>query len=133
MLREADDDTALDAIIGIEALLSGGTQGEITYTISNRMSVVASRIQECPYSASDARKAMKKIYGLRSDIVHGRDTDKNSTIVINGTERSTKEIAIDFLRFCLLFIIQNQKYLDVSEFENALDAAIDDLPVKRVK
>ena len=73
------------------------------------------------------------IYGLRSDIVHGRDTDKNSTIVINGTERSTKEIAIDFLRFCLLFIIQNQKYLDVSEFENALDAAIDDLPVKRVK
>lgn len=124
MLREADDDTALDAIIGIETLLSGDTHGEITYTISNRIAVVAAKLDACPYSASDARRAMKKIYGLRSDIVHGRNPDKNSKITIAGNEITTKELAIDFLRYSLLFIIKNQDYLEVNTFEIALDDAI---------
>ena len=121
MLREADDDTALDAIIGIEALLSGDTFGEITYTISNRMAIVASKTKECPYTPAETRKAMKKIYGLRSDIVHGRDPQKNSTIIFMNKEFSTKALAVDFLRFSLLFIIRNPEFLDVKKFESTLD------------
>ena len=67
---------------------------------------------------------MKKIYGLRSDIVHGRETKKNSTLLLDGKELSTKELAVDFLRYSLLFIIQNQGYLDVKEFEESLDDAL---------
>ena len=121
MLREADDDTALDAIIGIEALLSGDTLGEITYTISNRMAIVASKTKECPHTPTETRKAMKKIYGLRSDIVHGRDPQKNSTIVFENKEFSTKALAVGFLRYSLLFIIRNPEFLDVKEFERTLD------------
>lgn len=125
MLREAYDDTALDAIIGIETLLSGDTHGEITYTISNRISVVAAKLETCPYTSQDARKAMKTIYGFRSDIVHGRETDKNSKIVINGKERQTKELAVEFLRYSLLFVMKNQEFLEVRQFESALDEAIE--------
>lgn len=86
MLREAEDDMALDAIIGIETLLSGDTQGEITYTISNRMAVVAAMTEKCPYIPAAARNAMKIIYGLRSDIVHGRSTNKNCKVTIKNQE-----------------------------------------------
>ncbi len=124
MLREEDDDTALDAIIGIETLLSGDTHGEITYTISNRMAVVASRLKECAYTPLEARSAMKKIYGLRSDIVHGREISNNKQIQIQGRNIDTKELAIEFLRYSLLFIIRNQDYLDIKAFEKTLDDAL---------
>ena len=123
MLREAEDDTALDAIIGIETLLSGDTHGEITYTISNRISVVAAKLKECTYTPAEARKAMKIVYGFRSDIVHGRALDKNSKITIQDKVIETKELAIEFLRYTLLFIMRNQEYLDVQKFEMALDDA----------
>ncbi len=124
MLRDTDDDMALDAIIGIETLLSGDTHGEITYTISNRMTIVAAKVEECPYSPSDARRVMKTIYGLRSDIVHGREIKKNSKVRIAENEIDTKELAIEFLRYSLLFIIRNQEYLEANEFEKALDNSL---------
>ena len=125
MLREADDDTALDAIIGIETLLGGNAQGEITYRISNRIAVVAAQLERCPYSSAFARSAMGTIYGLRSDIVHGREQEKNRKINKGEKEILTKELAIEFLRYALLFIIKNQEYLDVKEFENSLDEAVE--------
>ena len=124
MLRESDDDTALDAIIGIETLLSGDTHGEITYTISNRISVVASKLNNCPYSPQDMRRAMKSIYAFRSDIVHGRDLEKNSSIKIGGNNVLTKDLAVEFLRYSLLFIIQNQDFLSPNSFEEALDNSL---------
>ena len=127
MLREADDDTALDAIIGIETLLSGDTHGEITYTISNRMAVVAAMTEKCPYTPADARKAMKTIYGFRSDIVHGRTTNKNRKVSIEEQEIETKSLAVDFLRYSLLFIMRNQEYLDIKNFEITLDESIGEL------
>lgn len=84
--------TLLDAIIGIETLLSGDTQGEITYTISNRMAVVAAMTEKCPYTPAAARNAMKIIYGLRSDIVHGRATNKNCKVTIENQEIETKSV-----------------------------------------
>lgn len=124
MLREEYDDTALDAIIGIETLLSGDMHGEITYTISNRISVVAAKLESCPYSPADARKAMKVIYGLRSDIVHGRSIGKNKTVKINDSEIETMELAVEFLRYALLFVMKNQEYLEVKNYEAALDMAV---------
>lgn len=127
MLREADDDTALDAIIGIETLLSGDTHGEITYTISNRMAVVAAMTNQCPYSPADARRAMRIIYGLRSDIVHGRTISKNSKVKMADQEIETKALAVDFLRYSLLFVMKNQEYLDIKNYEATLDTSISEL------
>ena len=126
MLRNSDDDIALDAIIGIETLLSGDTRGEITYTISNRISVIAAKLSACPYTPSEARLALKKIYAFRSDIVHGRDLAKNRIIKINGQELETKKLAVEFLRYSLLFLLCNPQYLEVRQFEIALDASLSD-------
>lgn len=127
MLREEEDDTALDAIIGIETLVSGGTQGEITYTMSNRMAVIATLVDECPYSANIARKAMGSIYGYRSAIVHGRDLkDSNTNIKVgDSTKIPAKDLAIEFLRYSLLFMLFNQQYLrEPKDIDYLLDELI---------
>ncbi len=96
----------------------------LTYTISNRISVVAAKLECCPYSPQDMRRAMKTIYGFRSDIVRGRDTKKNSMIAIDGKQVESKKLAVEFLRYSLLFIIGNQESLEVKEFEAAFDSAL---------
>ena len=125
LLREEIDDTALDAIIGIEMLLSGGTQGEITYTISNRMPVIAARIPECSYSPNEVRIFMKKIYNFRSAIVHGRELKDKEIYIVKGEKKiHVKDLAIEFLRFILIFILKNEEFLDAKKFDEELDAAL---------
>lgn len=96
-------------------------------TISNRMAVVAAMTEKCPYTPAAARNAMKIIYGLRSDIVHGRSTNKNCKVTIENQEIETKVLAVEFLRYSLLFIIKNQEYLDIKSFEASLDKSIGEL------
>lgn len=126
LLREAIDDTALDAIIGIEMLLSGNTQGEITYTISNRISLLAYFIPECPYSSHEMRLAMRKIYNYRSAIVHGKELkDKETIINIKDSTFHVKDLAIEFLRYSIIFMINHPEYLDATKLDEEIDKAID--------
>lgn len=120
LLREANDDTLLDAVIGIEALLSENA-GELTYKISSRISALVSQLNDCPYTPSTARKAMKRIYALRSDIAHGRGIEENKPIIIAGQEKNYQQVAIELLRYSLLFIIQNEEYLVDGIFESMID------------
>lgn len=130
MLREKEDDTVLDAMIGIETLVSGGTQGEITYTMSNRMAVIATLVEECPYSANIARKAMGNIYGYRSSIVHGREPkDSNTNIKVGDSAKMhAKDLSIEFLRYSLLFMLANQQYLNEPK---DIDCLLDELITKK--
>ena len=58
MLRNEEDDMITDAAIGLEALLSGGTMGEITYTLSNRIPIVFSKIVCDGYNCLNSRSIM---------------------------------------------------------------------------
>ena len=50
---------------------------------------------------------MKKIYAYRSAIVHGRKIHNNDEYITVGNDQIyVKEIAIDFLRYALLFILK---------------------------
>ena len=71
MLRNEVDDIVTDATIGIETLIAGGTKGEITYTISNRIPVVFAYEHNELYTPTNCRSIMKTIYNYRSKIVHG--------------------------------------------------------------
>lgn len=122
MLRNETDDMATDATIGIEALLAGGTKGEITYTISNRVPVVFAYVASDLFSPSNSRNLMKKVYNYRSKIVHGsRLKDQDQYIEINGTKYMMWNIAVEFLRYALMFITMHQEYLDAAKFDECLD------------
>lgn len=125
MLREENDDMAIDATIGLEALLSGGTKGEITYTISNRIPVVFKHEHNDTYTPKICRAIMKKIYNYRSNVVHGSVIkDKDKYYEINGTKVEIEKIAVDFLRYTLLFALHNSEYLDAKKYDEFIDLTI---------
>lgn len=125
MLRDENDDMAIDATIGLESLLSGGSKTEITYTISNRMPIVFAHEHNDFYTPKTCRAIMKKIYNYRSKIVHG-DTikEKDKYHEINDTKIAIEKIAVDFLRYTLLFVLHNPKYLDAKRFDEFIDCTV---------
>lgn len=125
LLRNEDDDMAIDATIGLEALLSGGTKGEITYTISNRIPIVFLYEKNDKYLPTNCRGIMRKIYNYRSKIVHGGAIkEKDKYYEINDEKIEIERITVDFLRYTLLFILHNEEFLDSSKFDDYLDANI---------
>lgn len=123
MLRNEVDDMATDATIGLEALLAGGTKGEITYTISNRIPVVFAHEHNELYTPINCRAIMKKIYNYRSKIVHGgklKDQDKYFEIKENKLD--VPKIAVDFLRYSLLFMLEHQEFLEAKKFDEYIDS-----------
>jgi hypothetical protein len=125
MLRDENDDMAIDATIGLEALLAGGTKGEITYTISNRIPVVFTHVRNEFYTPKSSRSIMKKIYNYRSKTVHGEKIkEKDMYHEINGTKVEIEKIAVDFLRYTLLFVLHNPEYLDAKKFDEFIDFTV---------
>ena len=125
MLRNEVDDMAIDATIGLESMLAGGTKSEITYTLSNRIGIAFTKDNYSDYNAYECRKIMKKIYAYRSKVVHGGSLkEKDKKIDINGEQRGIEIVAVDFLRQTLLFILNNPEYLDASKFDGYIDKII---------
>jgi len=125
MLRNEVDDMATDATIGLEALLAGGTKGEITFTISSRIPVVFSHIKNEQFTPSNCRSIMKKIYGYRSKIVHGGNLkEKEKYIEINNVKFDICDVAVDFLRYTLLFMTEHQEYLEATKLDEYIDSIL---------
>lgn len=122
MLRNEIDDMATDATIGLEALLAGGTKSEIIYTISNRIPVVFAHIPNELYTSKNCRAIMKAVYNYRSRIVHGgKLKDKEKYFKINGEQLDIAKIAVDFLRYTLLFMTEHQEYLEAQKIDDYID------------
>lgn len=125
MLRDEFDDMAIDAAIGLEALLSGEAKTEITYTISNRIPIVFAHERNNYFTPKNCRSIMKKIYNYRSKIVHGdKIKEKDKYLEINSMKIEIEKIAVDFLRYTLLFILHNTKYLDAKRFDEFIDDTV---------
>lgn len=123
VLREEIDDQVTDACIGLESLLSGDAKTEITYTISNRVPVVFSDIKE-PWS-QNSRKLLKKIYSLRSRIVHGsKIADKDKYCNIDDVKYYLPELAIKYLRQTIIFMLDHPKFLKSEEFDSYIDTVV---------
>lgn len=122
MLRNDEDDMATDATIGLEALLAGGTKGEITYTLSNRIPVIFAYKKNERYTSSNCRSIMKSIYNYRSKIVHGgKLKPKDKCVEINGEKIDISKVAVDFLRYTLLFMTEHQELLDAKKIDECID------------
>jgi hypothetical protein len=125
MLRDEVDDMTTGACIGLESLLAGNAHSEITNAIASRIPFVFSKLDNAKYLATNGRSYMKKIYNLRSRIVHGGELKDKDIYIDNGKERIyVPQMAVDFLRLTLLFMIKNPTYLKVEEIDAYVDSLV---------
>jgi hypothetical protein len=96
-LRDNDDDTMVDACIGIEALLSDENT-ELTYKIAMRGAVVLGTRSASPLEPQNAFAMLKHVYGRRSELVHGSGRDKKAFYDLDGDKIPTSWLAILLLR-----------------------------------
>ena len=89
------------------------------------MPFVISKVENKQYLPTNGRKYMKKIYNLRSRIVHGdKLKDKDIYIENNQTRIYIPKMAVDFLRIVLVFMIKNPIYLNVEEIDGYIDSLV---------
>ena len=89
------------------------------------MPFVISKIDNSQYLSIDGRKYMKKIYNLRSRIVHGDKLKDKDIYIENDQDRIyIPKMAVDFLRIVIMFMIQNPEYLNVEEIDRYIDSLV---------
>lgn len=113
MLRNCEEDTILDAIIGLELLLSDNDKGELTYKISSRMATISTFHLDCPYTPIEVQQSVSKIYRYRSDIVHSRKSRPATKLIkINqGEEIAPVALAIKYLSMAIEILAANPELL----------------------
>ena len=121
-LREDEEDSIIDATIGLEALLSDDNHQEMTHKLAMRVGAL-SNIPEAelkkPY---DAYQEIKKIYACRSAVVHGSTkTHKKKEIKLDETHSiPASDLAIEYLRKVLKILIANPNYRNPKEIDKKL-------------
>lgn len=97
--RHKVDDRLLDYIISFECLFSDGPP-EVSYKLARRIAVL---LEKKHWSRKNTFKKLKKIYVLRSDVVHGRKIDYKKIAKTNVQAES-------YLRHCLNRIVSGEQY-----------------------
>jgi len=121
-LREADADIALDATIGLEALLSDGEPQEITHKLALRAAALSRLWPHATRSPAQVFREIKKIYAHRSAIVHGSSRpDRTREIKLPDERRvDATDLAVEYLRMALHVLAVNERLRD----PRAIDAEL---------
>ncbi|MDD3231087.1 MAG: HEPN domain-containing protein [Oscillospiraceae bacterium] len=122
MLRNREEDTILDAIIGLELLLSDNDKGELTYKISSRMATISTLHSEYPYTPIEIQQSVSQIYRYRSDIVHSRKSrPATKYIKVNqGEEIAPVNLAIKYLSLAIEILAANPEFLSSKKIDELM-------------
>ncbi|MDR2728024.1 MAG: hypothetical protein LBB56_02745 [Chitinispirillales bacterium] len=121
-LRNNEEDTILDVVIGLELLLSDNNKSELTYKFSSRMAAISTLYDNFPFSPNNVKEHITKIYGYRSNVVHSGEA-KPATKIIQLSESAaieTIELAIDYLKFAIEILAKNPKYLESQKIDELI-------------
>ena len=118
-LRENEEDTILDLMIGIESLVTKDDRGEITYKVSTRTALILSTLSQYPYSIAETKKAMNTIYSFRSKVVHGASTLEKSRVIKMREDITvySVDLARSILEYLILAVAENPVFLDPSNID----------------
>ena len=118
-LRETEEDSILDLMIGIEALVTKEDFSEITYKVSTRTAVLLSTISNFQYSKKENFDLMKKLYRFRSRVVHGEAiSEKHRIIKVHEDEIvSSVDLARKILESLIIVIAAHPEFSDPTEID----------------
>jgi hypothetical protein len=122
--RASEADRVVDLCIGLEALL-GDPKGETTFKIAVRGAAFLAHTG-IP-NASEFYRALKRIYGFRSAIVHGSSSASRDNVSIAGVAYRSEDIARMVLRRLLSARVSEPSFTPEQIDNTLLTAAIDGL------
>jgi hypothetical protein len=121
-LRDDEEDSIIDATIGLEALLSDDSRQEMTHKLATRVGALSNIPEAQLKKPYDAYQEIKNIYKYRSAIVHGSTkTEKIKEIKLDDIRRiPTSDLAVEYLRKILKILILNPIYRNPKEIDKKL-------------
>jgi hypothetical protein len=122
LIREAEEDSILDATIAMEALLSDDERQEMTHKLALRMAALSGLSTEIKKTPVEVYHDIKHIYSFRSAVVHGSTklSAKREIVVGDGEKVPTVTAAINYLRMAIKVLIDNPKYLNPRKIDEDL-------------
>lgn len=120
-LRKDERDIIIDAVIGLETLLSDSDKGELTHKLSMRISFLL-QMSSLKQSKLEIFKNMKHIYSYRSLIVHGDANAEKKRVIKRDNQEpiSTTELAVTYLKECIMIMINNAEYLNAKMIDEKI-------------
>jgi hypothetical protein len=122
LTRSDAADAILDGTIGLELLLGDDENQALSYKLRLRAAALAVLHADPAWPAADVASKVKRLYGTRSTIVHGRRKRRSKKASEPTDTHNTKERlnASDLLRFVLKVLLTHPKYRDPLEIDKGL-------------
>lgn len=120
MLRETEDDAVLDLLIGLEAVLSDHDKGELTYKLALRTAAVLGQLPA--YNPSIIFGQVKRLYGYRSAVAHGRTKQVAKLRKIESGDEEIPAIALatELLREVIRQLVKRSDLSSPSDIDSRL-------------
>jgi hypothetical protein len=111
-VRDDEEDTVLDAVTGLEALLSDKSREGLVYRLALRIAALARLGADRELSPKETFRTVKQIYDYRSCLVHGdKKASARREIVLPGDRRELAvALAVRYLRFALRTLLKHPVY-----------------------
>lgn len=122
LLRNTEEDAILDITIGLESMLVGDANTEITHRLSLRLAALQ-RLEKHPdFTPSKLFQACKQVYKFRSSVVHGTSkANKNRDIRISESESIPAiDVGLNLLRYTLKTLILHKDYQNPAKIDELL-------------
>lgn len=121
-LREDEEDSIIDATIGLESLISDDDRQEMTHKLAMRIGALSKLAENQFKKPYDVFQEIKKIYAYRSAVVHGSTkTQKKKEIKLDESRTiPASDLAIEYLRKILKILIVEPIYRKPTEIDKKL-------------
>lgn len=123
-MREEEEDTILDATIGLEMLLSDGDAQEVTHKLALRLAALSSTLPGYGDQGSTiVRNVKSTIYPYRSAVVHGdvkKAKKKREVKTETGGAIPAVKLAVEYLGMAVRAVTKHPEYLDPAVIDEQL-------------
>ena len=115
-------DAILDGAIGLELLLGDKENQALSYKLRLRAAALALLHADPAYPAADVVSQVKRLYAVRSEIVHGikKKPSKKASEPVDTSYSTERLMASNLLRFVLNAILTNPQYQDPAKIDMGL-------------
>lgn len=123
-LRSSDEDRVIDLCIGLEALC--GDRGEVSYKLKMRVAALLTMTGRTNgLTTQDLIKGVRRIYDMRSSLVHGSDPTKHLTFTLgDGSRVNSIDLLAQLVRSCTLAIMDRPDIAEMSDLDQAVIEAL---------
>jgi hypothetical protein len=123
-MREDEQDTILDATIGLEILLSDGDTQEVTHKLALRLAALSTLVPGYEQQAATIFRNVKStIYPFRSAVVHGNEKKASKTReikVATGEAIAAVKLAVEYLGMAVRAVVTHPEYLAPATIDERL-------------